>query len=162
MKLHWVKTNENNQIMKIPFTHNLTLDTQRVNQTPPYSKILTTKPYTPQPLIPKLYILHNNILPSQTSWYLNKILYTTISLLDLLSTQLKPFFTGISLSTKTSLPTYFQIYKYFSTQTSSYLHKPIYQYRTHISMHFSEDNSLPTLTFFYRHIITSPHISQLY
>lgn len=82
MKLQWVKTNENNQIMKIPFTHNLTLDTQRVNQTPPYSKILTTKPYTPQPLIPKLYILHNNILPSQTSWYLNKMLYTTISLLQ--------------------------------------------------------------------------------
>lgn len=67
MKLQRVKTNENNQIMKIPFTHNLTLDTQRVNQTPPYSKILTTKPYTPQSLIPKLYISHNNILPSQTS-----------------------------------------------------------------------------------------------
>lgn len=161
MKLQWVKTNENNQIMKIPFTHNLTLDTQRVNQTPPYSKILTTKPYTPQPLIPKLYILHNNILPSQTSWYLNKILYTTISLLnqDLLSTQLKPFFTGISLSTKTSLPTYFQIYKYFSTQTSSYLHKPIYQYTY---LHALLRGQLPSYTNFFLQTLTSLHISQLY
>lgn len=159
MKLQWVKTNENNQIMKIPFTHNLTLDTQSVNQTPPYSKILTTKPYTPQPFLPELS--HNNILPSKTSWYLNKILYTTISLLnqDLLSTQLKPFFTGISLSTKTSLPTYFQIYKYFFTQTSSYLHKPIYQY-TYLRALLR--GQLPSYTKFFLQTLTSPHISQLY
>lgn len=150
--------------MKIPFTHNLILDTQRVNQTPPYSKILTTKPYTPQPLIPKLYISHNNIFHGQTSQYLHKLHYTTISLCpittqDLLSTQLIPLFTGISLSTKTSLPTYFQIYKYFSTKTSSYLHKPIYQYTY---LHALLRGQLPSYTnFFFTDINFTSYISTL-
>lgn len=114
------------------------------------------QPYTPHPLLPKLYISHNNICPSQTSQYLHKLLYTDISLL--------PYNSRSSIyTTQTPLHRHIPIYKNFSTHT--FLNLQIFFYKDfllppqtylHTYLHTLLCRQLPSYTnFLYRHNFTT-------